>query len=60
VATVALNAAKNAGILAAQIIGSFDEQVGQRMDMFKQDQTDDVQKKIEHLRSQGWQNGFDK
>lgn len=60
VATVALNAAKNAGILAAQILGSFDEQVGQRMEQFKKDQTDEVHRKIETLRGQGWQNGFDK
>ena len=35
VATVALNAAKNAGILAASIIGSFDETVGQRVIDYK-------------------------
>src|SRR5215208_3834396 len=32
VATVALNAAKNAGILAASIIGAFDEKTGKMMD----------------------------
>lgn len=36
VATVALNAAQNAGILAAQIIGSFDENVASRLDAFKE------------------------
>lgn len=36
VATVALNAAKNAGILAAQIIGSSDKVVLQRIADFKQ------------------------
>src|ERR1700742_1330661 len=35
VATVALNAAKNAGILAAMIIGAFDEAVGQKVADFK-------------------------
>ncbi|TDQ76539.1 5-(carboxyamino)imidazole ribonucleotide mutase [Sphingobacterium yanglingense] len=35
VATVALNAAKNAGILAAQIIGTFDETIGQNLLSFK-------------------------
>lgn len=35
VATVALNAAKNAGILAAQIIGSYDEAVLNRIIAFK-------------------------
>ena len=35
VATVALNGAKNAGILAAQIIGSGDAEVANRLDIFK-------------------------
>lgn len=35
VATVALNAAKNAGILAAQIIGTFDEQIAANLLAFK-------------------------
>jgi 5-(carboxyamino)imidazole ribonucleotide mutase len=35
VATVALNGAKNAGILAAQIIGSFDEVVSQKLSEYK-------------------------
>ncbi len=34
VATVALNAAKNAGILAARIIGAFDQQVQAKMDAY--------------------------
>ncbi len=34
VATVALNAAKNAGILAARIIGSFDAEVQAKMDAY--------------------------
>jgi 5-(carboxyamino)imidazole ribonucleotide mutase len=35
VATVALNGAKNAGILAAQIVGTFDEAVAHRLDAYK-------------------------
>lgn len=35
VATVALNAAKNAGILAAQVIGTFDEQIAANLLTFK-------------------------
>src|SRR5688572_17640208 len=35
VATVALDGARNAGILAAQIIGSADKEVGKRLDKFK-------------------------
>ncbi len=37
VATVALNGAKNAGILAAQIIGSSDAQVQERIIAYKED-----------------------
>ncbi len=36
VATVALDGAKNAGILAAQIIGSFDESIGKKLDAYKE------------------------
>lgn len=42
VATVALNAAKNAGILAAQIIGASDKEVLQRMANFKESLKDKV------------------
>lgn len=37
VATVALNGAKNAGILSASIIGAFDEEVAQKMANYKND-----------------------
>lgn len=60
VATVALNAAKNAGILAAQIIGTSQESVGRKMDAYKQQLSYEVQEKIGHLQSAGWPNGFDK
>lgn len=36
VATVALNGAKNAGILAAQIMGTFDEAVAQKLSVYKE------------------------
>jgi 5-(carboxyamino)imidazole ribonucleotide mutase len=42
VATVALNAAKNAGILAAQIIALHDESVADRLEKFKNDLKDKV------------------
>ena len=35
VATVALNAAKNAGILAAQIIATFDTNIGNKLELYK-------------------------
>jgi 5-(carboxyamino)imidazole ribonucleotide mutase len=37
VATVALNGAKNAGILAAQIVGSFDNEVADRLAAYKEE-----------------------
>ena len=59
VATVALNASKNAGILAAEIIGAFDETIGQKIAAYKQQLSNEVQDKISHLRTGGWPNGFD-
>lgn len=59
VATVALNAAKNAGLLAAQIIGAFDEQVAGKIISYKKQMTNDVLQKSNLLRSGGWPNGFD-
>jgi 5-(carboxyamino)imidazole ribonucleotide mutase len=37
VATMALDGARNAGILAAQIVGTFDETVAQNLSQFKED-----------------------
>jgi 5-(carboxyamino)imidazole ribonucleotide mutase len=37
VATMALNGARNAGILAAQILGTSDETVAQRLSLFKEE-----------------------
>ncbi|GAA4750899.1 5-(carboxyamino)imidazole ribonucleotide mutase [Flavisolibacter ginsenosidimutans] len=51
VATVALNGAKNAGILAAQIIGSFDEEVSKRIADYKQSLSDEVMKKVEKMKT---------
>lgn len=42
VATVALNAAKNAGILAAQIIGSSDDSIAKKLADFKEDMIEKV------------------
>jgi 5-(carboxyamino)imidazole ribonucleotide mutase len=49
VATVALNAAKNAGILAAQIIGAQDKDVLQRVVDFKEELKDSVAQKRANL-----------
>jgi 5-(carboxyamino)imidazole ribonucleotide mutase len=60
VATVALNAARNAGILAAQIIGTFDEEIHAKLNTYKQQLNSEVDEKIRHLQAAGWPNGFDK
>jgi 5-(carboxyamino)imidazole ribonucleotide mutase len=49
VATVALNAAKNAGILAAEILGISDENVAKKLVEFKNEMKEEVEKKAEHL-----------
>ena len=48
VATVALNGAKNAGLLAAQIIGSSDAKVGNAMDAYKINLGTEVLGKVEN------------
>lgn len=59
VATVALNAAKNAGILAAEIIGAFDAKVSKKVTTFKNSLSSDVIKKVEKMKKAGWENKFD-
>jgi 5-(carboxyamino)imidazole ribonucleotide mutase len=59
VATVALNAAKNAGILAAQIIGSADEMIAEKITDYKNSLNSEVMEKIQKLKKDGWENGFD-
>ena len=59
VATVALNAAKNAGILAAEIIGTFDEKVSKKVTAYKNSLNNDVIKKVEKMKKEGWENMFD-
>ncbi|MEO0897604.1 MAG: 5-(carboxyamino)imidazole ribonucleotide mutase [Bacteroidota bacterium] len=49
VATVALDGAKNAGILAAQIIGSHDEEVAKRLQTYKESLKTKVMKMVEEL-----------
>jgi 5-(carboxyamino)imidazole ribonucleotide mutase len=59
VATVALNAAKNAGILAATILGAFDENLGHKISAYKSTLESEVMKNVEKLKKEGWENGFD-
>jgi 5-(carboxyamino)imidazole ribonucleotide mutase len=59
VATVALNAAKNAGILAAQIIGTFDEALSNKITDYKQHLEKEVYEKVQNLQSGNYPNSFD-
>jgi len=54
VATVALNGARNAGILAAQIIGSGDKDLGKRLDKFKVSLQKKVETAAKNLDLKGW------
>ena len=58
VATVALNGAKNAGILAAQIVGAFDTAAGERIVSYKTALKDKVLGSVENLKTK-YPNSFD-
>ena len=55
VATVAINGAKNAGILAAQIIGSFDEKVSEAVVSYKEELKEMVEGKAVNLEEVGFE-----
>ncbi len=59
VATVALNGARNAGILAAQIIGSSDKAVSDKLSSFKTQLKDKVDTSIREIKIAGYKNEFD-
>lgn len=59
VATMALNGAKNAGILAASIIGTFDPLVSAKLAEFKKTMEQEVLQKADSLKADGWSNAFD-
>lgn len=54
VATVALNGARNAGILAAQIIGATDKRIGKKLDQFKKDLQVKVETSAKSMEKKGW------
>ena len=54
VATVALNGGKNAGILAASIVGAYDTEVGKKMDAFKAGLREKVEDAAARLEEKGW------
>ena len=51
VATVALNGAKNAGILAAQIIGTFDDKISEKVKLFKKELEDKVLESSKNIKN---------
>jgi 5-(carboxyamino)imidazole ribonucleotide mutase len=55
VATVALDGARNAGILAAQIIGAHDMVLAKRLDMFKESLKTKVEHNAYEIETKGWQ-----
>lgn len=60
VATVALDAAKNAGILAAQILATASNNLSEKIQQYKNELQQSVQQKVEKLAGDGWTNFFDK
>ena len=54
VATVALNGAKNAGILAAQIIGAHDKAIGRKLDAYKKSLKEKVEESVKTIAKKGW------
>ena len=59
VGTVALNASKNAGILAAEILGTADENISQKVADYKKSLNTEVLEKVEKMKKDGWENKFD-
>jgi 5-(carboxyamino)imidazole ribonucleotide mutase len=49
VATVAMNAAQNAGILATQILALSDEKLSQKLSAFKDELNDKVMKQVSEI-----------
>jgi 5-(carboxyamino)imidazole ribonucleotide mutase len=59
VATVALNASKNAGLLAAQILGTADQSITSKLEQYKKEMKEDVTEKIQKMKSSGLNNQYD-
>ncbi len=56
VATVALNGAKNAGILAAQILGTESKTISSRLEEFKNSLRKKVEESFKSIEKKGWKN----
>jgi len=59
VGTVALNSSKNAGILAAEILGTYDDVISKKVSEYKNSLNTDVLEKVEKMKKNGWENKFD-
>jgi 5-(carboxyamino)imidazole ribonucleotide mutase len=59
VATVALNASKNAGLLAAQILGTADQSIASKLEQYKKEMKEEVTEKIQKMKSSGLNNQYD-
>jgi 5-(carboxyamino)imidazole ribonucleotide mutase len=59
VATVALNGAKNAGILAASILSINSKVIERKLVAFKKKMKTEVEKKVKSLKGKGFDNQFD-
>ena len=56
VATVAINGAKNAGLLAVQMLAAFDPKLQEKVKTYKRDLKDSVEEKAEKLENIGYAN----
>lgn len=54
VATVSINGAANAGLLAAQILGIFDKNISEKITNYKNDMKNEVLSKTERLKNIGY------
>lgn len=54
VATVALNGAKNAGILAAQIVGAYEDETAENLENFKKEIKEKVIESAKELKEKGY------
>lgn len=59
VATVALNASKNAGILAAKMLSVGDEALGNKLAAYMEQLKNEVHEKVVLLHNSGYRNAFD-
>lgn len=58
VATVALDGAQNAGILAAQILGSHEKAIAKRLDSFKKQLKKKVDTSAKAMETKGWRDSL--